>query len=118
MMDYTRYILEYQHEHKISSKKVLLIFLNYVQSRNIPVGNWKPEFLEHEQVILKDYKKGTQRQYAQEILKFITWVQEHDEGEQPSIFRSKSAIAYMVGKKPRERPRRKKTRIVSHWSEL
>ena len=121
MIDYHHYLEEYSHGNTIHGKQNILKFLGYVQTRNIPVKDWKKEFLTHEDVFMGDVKPSTRKTYHSDIRRFINYVvycENHKEEKKKESFKSRNKIAQITGHTVNTGSRRKRTRIVSHWREL
>jgi hypothetical protein len=121
MIDYSKYFEQYLIDHGVGGRNVLSRFLGYVQTRNIPVKEWKKEFLTHEDLIIGDVKESTRYTYHNKVRHFINYVvycESHKEEKKPSEFKGRSKIAQITGHQVNTGSRKKHTRIVSHWSEL
>ena len=121
MIDYSHYFNQYMIDHNMRGKAVISRFLGYVQTRNVPVKDWKKEFLTHEDVFMGDVKPSTRKTYHSDIRRFINYVvycENHKEEKKKESFKSRNKIAQITGHTVNTGSRRKRTRIVSHWREL
>lgn len=120
MIDYTRYLNEPKLK-RLHGKKHIMNFLGYVQTRNIPVKEWKKEWLTHEDLFMGDVKESTKRSYHSDLRVFINYVlyyETHKEEKKTQSFQYKNKIAQITGHTSRTGSHKHRTKILPHWSEL
>jgi len=142
MMDYSVYILDYEEETGkiIPSRQRVMRFLNFVQTKNVPITEWINTFYEYQDLFLDKLSPKSKIVYRSNIIRFIKYTMEHFHGKQESVIQahdhgentilksvlekekqekqSLSKIGEVTSKPIRKDEKRKKkhtTRIVNHW---
>lgn len=142
MMDYSKYILDYEKENKkLPSRQRVLRFLNYVQIKNVPVYDWINTFDEHQDLFLDKLSPKSKSVYRKNILRFLEYTRKNFHGKQQSIIQASGGLpkndrvmknkSEHIGKlklnkpkekkknnSPHEQHRNKTTQIVSDWRKL
>ncbi len=104
MMDYSQYILDYEAENKrLPGRQRVLRFLNFVQTKNVPISDWINTFYEYQELFLDKLSPKSKIVYRNNILRFIEYTMKHFHGKQESVIRAHDRGGNAIMKSVREK---------------